>query len=102
MSEYKMWDTVLELKEDNNYLLGVSGTKFFISDFAIVYGQEDLVFIISYPSFDGLNLGKGLTSYVLNKQQVEQLFDISDISLKDLAKQMEEEFWKSRNEEQND
>jgi len=87
----ELWNTILTLKE-NHKVLGLKGEEFFIYDFPYNIQTEDFDYVIAQPVFAGVGVGKGIGSWVLNDNQINKLFNISEKTFKDVAKELEDKF----------
>ncbi|MFQ3543541.1 hypothetical protein Q7A53_05600 [Halobacillus rhizosphaerae] len=86
MNDMQMWHTILELKEDHD-TLGSKGEQFFITDFPSNIETNDLDYVIQRPTWHGIGLGTGVFSYVLTNWKINQLFNVSDKTFKDLDRE---------------
>ncbi len=86
------WHTLLELK-DNHNRLGFKGWTFFIVDFPIDVETGEMFYMIGNPTFTGLGVTTGTSSYILNKKQVNELFNVMGKTFKEYAKELEDEYF---------
>jgi hypothetical protein len=89
--DYQSWYTLFELKEDHPKL-GLKGWIFFIVDFAWDL-TDDLKYIISNPTFTGLGVSKGISSYIVSQNELEELFNPIDKTFKEYAKELEDDYF---------
>ena len=86
------WSTLLNLKE-NHEKLGFKEWYYFIVDFAQDLNGE-FKYIISNPTFTGFGVGTGVSSFILSKDEIDELFIISNKTFKEYAKELGEEYFK--------
>lgn len=91
---YQAWHTLLELKEDHKQL-GFKGWIFFITSFPYDLETDELRYVIANPTFTGLGVTSGITSYVLTKSELDKLFNILEQTFDDHARELEEDYHKS-------
>ena len=72
--------------------------KFFIVDFPIDFKDGELKYLIAYPTFTGMGLGAGISTYIFSEEDIKKLFTVSDQTFKELAKELEKEYFKETNE----
>jgi hypothetical protein len=97
-SELRMWDTLFELKEDSSPF-GFEGQIFFATDFAQDVSTGEYKTVIAYTSFNGMNLGKGICSFIVTKEILEDKFQPIQKTFREYEKEVEAEFWAERNKE---
>lgn len=90
--DYQKWHTLLELKE-NHPKLGLKGWIFFIVDFGWDLNTNELKCVVSYPTFTGIGVSAGLTSYIINQKELEELFNPIDKTLEEYAEELENDFY---------
>jgi hypothetical protein len=88
------WNTILELKEDHK-TLGFKGWVFFIVDFPMNIESGELLYMIAQPTFTGLGVTGGISSYVLNEAQINELFSVTDKTFKQYAKELEKNYFQN-------
>lgn len=96
--ELHMWDTLFELKADESPF-GFEGQIFFATDFAQDVSTGEFKTVIAYTSFNGMNLGKGICSFIVTKEILEEKFRPIEKTFREFEKECEEEFWAERNKE---
>lgn len=94
----RKWGTLLELKKDHPKI-GLKGWIFFIVDFPMNIDTGKLEYVLAQPTFTGLGVSTGISSYVLKKEQVEQLFTVLEQTFNEYAKEMEDEYFENRKKE---
>ena len=98
MENLTKWETVLTLKEEHPQL-GFEGRRYFISEFAFPVHEEGLLYLVTNPTYAGLGLSSGIFTYALTKEQLNELFTKEPITLRELEKEMEQDFWDARRED---
>jgi len=88
----QMWHTLLKLKKDHD-IIGFKGWYYFITSFPQGLNGE-FKYVITNPTFTGLGVGTGISHYVLSKEEIGELFYIDEKTFKELAKEMEEDYFK--------
>ncbi|PLS18960.1 hypothetical protein CVD28_00740 [Bacillus sp. M6-12] len=97
--ELRMWDTLFELKQDDPNF-GFEGTIFFATDFAKDVSTGDFKTVIAYTSFNGMNLGKGICSFIVTSEILEEKFQPIETSFREYEKIIEKEYWEERRKEE--
>lgn len=87
------WHTLLELKE-NNKSLGLKGWVFFIVDFPINLETNELEYVIAQPTFTGLGVTTGISTYVLKKEKISEMFNVLEKNFEEYAKELEADYFK--------
>lgn len=87
------WHTLLELKE-NHKNLGLKGWIFFIVDFPMNITSGELDYVIAQPTFTGVGVGTGISSYVLKEDEINKFFNILDKTFNEHAKELEANYFK--------
>lgn len=90
------YETLLSLKEDHNDL-GLKGTIYFISDLPRNIATKKTNLIISTPTFKGLGVGSGICTFVLTKEQVDELFEVLDKTFDEYAEELQRGFYEEMN-----
>lgn len=96
--EMSLWHTLFELKEDEP-TFGFAGTIFFATDFAKDVSTDEFKTVIAYTSFNGMNLGKGICSYIVTEEILDEKFQPIDVTFREYEKTIEKEYWAERKKE---
>jgi hypothetical protein len=86
------WHTLLELKE-NHKSLGLKGWVFFIVDFPINLETSELEYVIAQPTFTGLGVTTGISTYVLKKEKIRGMFNVLEKNFQEYAKELEADYF---------
>lgn len=97
--ELRMWDTLFELKQDDPDF-GFEGTIYFATDFAKDVSTGEFKTVIAYTSFNGMNLGKGICSFIVTNDILEEKFQPIETSFREYEKIIEKEYWEERRKEE--
>lgn len=97
--EIRLWETLFELKKDEEFL-GIEGMIFFATDYATDLSTGEFKIVIGYPSFNGMNLGKGISSYIVTKEQLEEKFRPIEKTFQEHETECDEKYWNERKKEQ--
>ncbi|MED2737189.1 hypothetical protein [Bacillus toyonensis] len=89
------WDTLMELKEDHK-VLGFKGWIYFVSDFARDLKTDKLKCVIHTPTFTGIGVGTGIDCYVLDDEELMQLFKPIEKTFKEYEKELEDNYFKQK------
>jgi hypothetical protein len=86
------WNTLLELKE-NHKSLGLKGWVFFIVDFPINLETNEMEYVIAQPTFTGLGVTTGISTYVLKREKISELFEVMDKNFQEYAQELEADYF---------
>jgi hypothetical protein len=94
IKEISVWETLFELKESNSSL-GLKGQIFFATDFAKDLETGKFKTVIAYTVFNGMDLGKGIASFIATDEQLNENFTLIGKSFVELEIQYRKEFLES-------
>jgi hypothetical protein len=92
--EISVWKTLFVLKESNSSL-GLKGEIFYATDFAKDLETGEFKTIIAYTTFNGRDLGKGITSLVVTDEQLEKNFVLIEKTFMELEVEKRKAFFES-------
>lgn len=96
LMEFRIWHTLLELKEDY-HKLGFKGDIFFINDLPMNIETGEINFVLYQPTFTGIGVGTGAFCFVVTREQVKGLFNVLDKTFEEYAKELKNDYFEKGN-----